>query len=461
MKSIGAKYFNLGPRLTLTFALLVALILGGNGLLIWQFRIARLQAGRLSGVSEQMISVLRLQGRLLLFHQRLDELAQSRNAYALTTESESLQNTLLEQIQQTREALTGLPSRTPVNPLFLPTLEAIEISLPTQLDTITALASSGDWEAVHFRVADRLKPVEIQASALVKIVDQEFARERALSEANMRTVQSRILVLVPAMAASTFSIATFFAWAIARKIMELRLEERVGERTRIARDLHDTLLQSFQGLMLHFQRARNLLPARPVEAVQRLDTALERAEEAIAEGRNAIRDIRSSALVDSDFARAMTALGEELRAGDVRENLAAFNVVVEGSVQPLDPILRDEIYRIVREALTNAFRHAEAHHIEAEIAYGEELFRVRIRDDGKGVDAKVLDQGERPGHWGLPGMRERTKQVGGQLDVWSEAGAGTEIELSVPGSAAYRTSSSRAGFALFRKNAKYNDEHRS
>jgi signal transduction histidine kinase/ligand-binding sensor domain-containing protein len=240
-----------------------------------------------------------------------------------------------------------------------------------------------------------------------------------------------------------------------------RLSERLKERERIARDLHDTLLQSFQGLMLHFQRARNLLPARPVEAVQRLETALERAEEAIAEGRNAIRDIRSSALVDSDFARAMTALGEELSAGDVRENLATFNVVVEGSVKPLDPILRDEIYRIVREALTNAFRHAEAHHIEAEIAYGEKLFRVRIRDDGKGVDAKVLDQGERPGHWGLPGMRERAEQVGGQLEVWSEAGAGSEVELSVPGSVAYRTSSSRAGFGLFRKNTKHNDEHRS
>jgi signal transduction histidine kinase/ligand-binding sensor domain-containing protein len=240
-----------------------------------------------------------------------------------------------------------------------------------------------------------------------------------------------------------------------------RLSERLKERERIARELHDTLLQSFQGLMLHFQRARNLLPARPVEAVQRLDTALERAEEAIAEGRNAIRDIRSSVLVDSDFARAMTALGEELSAGDVRENLATFNVVVEGSVKPLDPILRDEIYRIVREALTNAFSHAQAHNIETEIAYGDKLFRVRIRDDGKGVDARILDQGERAGHWGLPGMRERAEQVGGQLEVWSEAGAGTEIELSVPGSVAYRTSLSRAGFRLFRKNAKHDDEHRS
>src|SRR3989442_11380622 len=170
-------------------------------------------------ICQQMISVLRLQGSLLSFHRRLGELAQSRNAYVLTAESESLQSTLLEQIQQTREALTRLPSGTQVDPLFLPTLEAIEISLPTQLDTITGLASSGDWEAVNFRVADRLKPVEIQASALVKIVDQEFVRELSRSEANMRSVQSRILALVPAMAVSTFSIATLFAWAIARKII--------------------------------------------------------------------------------------------------------------------------------------------------------------------------------------------------------------------------------------------------
>src|SRR5258708_4813597 len=227
MKSLDAKYLNLGPRLTLTFALLVALILGGNALLIWQFRIARLHTDRLSGVSQQLISVLRLQGSLLSIHQRLDELAQSRNADVLRTECESLQSNLLEQIQQTKAALTHLPFGTRVDPLFLPTLDAIEISLPTQIDTITALASSGDWEAVHFRVADRLEPVELQASALETIVDQDFVKERSRSEANMRTVQNRILVLVPAMAVSTFFIAPFFAWAIAPRTIELPLEERV------------------------------------------------------------------------------------------------------------------------------------------------------------------------------------------------------------------------------------------
>ena|GEM_PF-1749409 len=439
MKSIGAKYFNLGPHLTLTFALLVALILGGNGLLIWQFRIARLQAGRLSGVSEQMISVLRLQGRLLFFHQRLDELAQSRNAYALTTESESLQNTLLEQIQETREALTGLPSGTPVNPLFLPTLEAIEISLPTQLDTITALASSGDWEAVHFRVADRLKPVEIQASALVKIVDQEFVRERSLSEANMRTVQSRILVLVPAMAASTFSIATFFAWAIARKIMELRLEERVGERTRIARDLHDTLLQNFHGLMFQFQAASNLMLRRPDEAKKSLDDVIVETKKAIAESRDAIQGLRSEPIAKGNLAKLIASTSRELAEANANEHQPVFDLIEEGERRTLSPTVSDDICRTALELMRNAYQHAHARRIEAEIRYGDSMFRLRIRDDGQGIEPKVLKEGGRLGHWGLRGIRERADQIGARLEVWSEPGKGTEVQLLVSAAIAYES----------------------
>ena len=193
-----------------------------------------------------------------------------------------------------------------------------------------------------------------------------------------------------------------------------------------------------------------MLPAQPEEAIHRLDAALERAEQAIVEGRNAIHDIRSSALVDHDLPEAVTALGEELRIKDgsikdgsfkdKKEELGPLKVVVEGTARPLDPILRDEIYRIVREALRNAFSHAAAQHIEAEIVYGEKLLRVRIRDDGKGIDPMVLQQGERAGHWGLPGMRERAKQMGGHLDVWSESGAGTEIELSIPGIDSLRSS---------------------
>ena len=223
--------------------------------------------------------------------------------------------------------------------------------------------------------------------------------------------------------------------------LDLQYKERLSERTRIARELHDTLLQSFQGLMLHFQRARNLLPANPDQAIQRLDSALAGAEQAIVEGRNAIHDIRSTALVNEDLAQAMNALGRELSVSDPGATPAALNVLEEGASRPLDPVVRDEIYRIVREALRNAFTHAHAKNIEAEIAYGEKLLRIRIRDDGVGIDPHVLASGDRAGHWGLPGMRERAQQIGGHLDVWSELAAGTEIELTIPAAAAYKSPS--------------------
>ncbi len=122
-----------------------------------------------------------------------------------------------------------------------------------------------------------------------------------------------------------------------------------------------------------------------------------------------------------------------------QRNSATFRVLVEGTPQSLDPILRDEIYRIAREALRNAFHYAQARRIEVEITYGEPLLRLRIRDDGNGIDPAVLGQGSRAGHWGLPGMHERAKRIGAQLNVWSRPGAGTEVELTIPGSIAYET----------------------
>jgi len=431
MKSIDAKYFNLGPRLTLIFALLVALILGGNGLLIWQFHIARLQADRLSYVSQQMISVLRLQGSLLSFRQRLGELAQSRNAYVLATESELLQNTLLEQIEQTRGALTRLPSGTPVNPLFLPTLEAIEISLPTQLHTIAALASSGDWEAVDFRVAERLKPVEMQASALVKIVDEEFVRELSQSDANMRSVQSRILVLVPAMAISTFFIATFFAWAIARKLIELRLEERVSERTRITRELHDTFLQTIQGSKLVADDALELStdPIRMRRAMEQLSVWLGRG---MLEGRAALNSLRATTTQTNDLAEALQRLTEH---GVIPGSMeVTFSVV--GDARQLHPIVRDEIYRIGYEAIRNACTHSGASKLRVELRYANDL-ALRVADNGTGIDPAIADRGK-DGHFGLQGMRERAARIGGKLRLVSSSNSGTEIHLVVPGGIIFR-----------------------
>jgi signal transduction histidine kinase len=224
-----------------------------------------------------------------------------------------------------------------------------------------------------------------------------------------------------------------------RKLTEaqltLRFEERLAERTRIARELHDTLLQSFQGLMLHFQAVYDMLP--PGQAREALEAALDRADRAIVEGRDAIQNLRSSTTVTNELAQALAALGEEL--GCARADGGAsptLKVSVEGTPRELHPILRDDIYRIAREALLNALRHANANKIEADITYAERLLRLRIRDDGKGIDPNLLDAG-RDGHWGLPGMRERAEQIGARLDIWSELGAGTEVELRIPGKVAY------------------------
>ena len=230
----------------------------------------------------------------------------------------------------------------------------------------------------------------------------------------------------------------------------MRLEGRVEERTRIARELHDTLLQSVQGLMFSFQAARNLLPGRTEEAIRTLDGAILKGDEAVAEGRDAIQNLRLGS-AQSRLEDLLTATGQELRdAQDGNSHSAVFQVIMEGQPRTLSPLLQDEICRIAREVLRNAFQHACARRIEAAIQYGPDLFRLRIRDDGKGIDPAVLQEGARAGHWGLPGIRERAKRIGAQLKLWSENGAGTEVELTVPASVAYAASHVRRRFGLFR-----------
>jgi signal transduction histidine kinase len=214
--------------------------------------------------------------------------------------------------------------------------------------------------------------------------------------------------------------------------LTLRFEERLVERTRIARELHDTLLQSFQGLMLHFQAVNDQLP--PGKAREAMEKALDRADRAIIEGREAIQNLRSSTTMTNELGEAMIALGDEFGG----QGSPRLRVSIEGAPRELHPILRDDIYRIAREALRNAFCHAKASKIEADITYSVRLLRLRIRDDGKGMDPNLVETG-REGHWGLRGMRERAEKIGAQLDIWSQTGAGTEVELRVPGSVAYGT----------------------
>jgi len=233
---------------------------------------------------------------------------------------------------------------------------------------------------------------------------------------------------------------------------DIRVEERVGERTRIARELHDSLLQGVQGLMFRLQAVRELLPGRaPAEAIEALDVALERGDKVIVEGRDTISDLRQSTVGDSDIAQALTALGEELAAQGNNGAAPCVRVLVEGKQREIDPVLRDEICRIAREALRNAVRHAKAQKIEAGITYSDSAFLLHVRDDGIGMAPEAANQGARAGHWGLTGMRERAKSFGGKLEVWSEQGAGTEIALTVPAAVSYGKSNARHKSWLLRK----------
>lgn len=218
---------------------------------------------------------------------------------------------------------------------------------------------------------------------------------------------------------------------------EISIEARVAERTRIARDFHDTLLQSFHGVLLRLQTVSQLLRERPREAQEKLDSTIERAANAITEGRDAVQGLRASVVERNDLALSLDTLGEELATDPAHHEPPAFRVTVEGEPCDLHPILRDDIYRIAAEALRNAFQHARARQIEVEIRYDDNQFRLRVRDDGKGIDPAVLSRMSREGHYGLGGMRERAKLAGGNLTVWSEVNAGTEVELCVPAESAY------------------------
>src|SRR6516165_6934116 len=222
-----------------------------------------------------------------------------------------------------------------------------------------------------------------------------------------------------------------------------QIQVRFDERERIARELHDTLLQSFQGLLLIFQGASDILPARPQEAKQRLDAAIELAQQAITEGRDAVQGLRSSTVQTYDLATALNTLSAELATTQGGQNTPVFGIQVEGASRDLHSLLRDDVFRIAGEALRNAFLHAQASRIEVEIHYDERQLRVRIRDDGKGIDSQIASDKGRPGHWGLHGMHERAKLVGSNLEVWSKPDSGTEIELTIPASTAYDTSTQR------------------
>jgi signal transduction histidine kinase len=218
---------------------------------------------------------------------------------------------------------------------------------------------------------------------------------------------------------------------VARQL-NVRFEERLAERTRIAQELHDTLLQGFLSASMQLHVVADRLP-EDSPAKPPLARVLDLMRRVIDEGRNAVRGLRSTSSPLHDLEQAFSGISGELGGGKQPE----YRVIVEGRARPLNPIIRDEVYRIGREALVNAFRHADAERVELELEYGSSALRMLVRDNGRGIDEHVLQAGS-DGHWGLPGMRERAQRIGARFKVWSRPEAGTEIELSVPGHIAFR-----------------------
>ena len=212
-----------------------------------------------------------------------------------------------------------------------------------------------------------------------------------------------------------------------------RLEERMGERERIARELHDTLLQSVQGLVLRFQSvAHRMPPGEPSRA--HLESALKRADEVMVEGRNRVRDLRAG---DNDNAADLLATLQELADAAGFDPPVPIRIVVEGRPRHVDPLVAAELRRIAGEALFNIARHARATSVDVAITYGDRQLGVQIRDDGIGIAPSVLAHGSKEGHFGLIGMRERAERVGGALSVDSGAGKGTDVILTFPARLAY------------------------
>lgn len=229
------------------------------------------------------------------------------------------------------------------------------------------------------------------------------------------------------------ALLALYRWRVhhLRTQLTLRFEERLAERTRIAQDLHDTLLQGLVSASMQLHVANDHLaddsPAKPrVARVMQLMTQV------IEEGRDAVRGLRSTSGNADDLETAFSQAGQEFGT----EELKDCRVIVEGTPRQLHPIIRDEAYRIGREALANAFRHSRAKKIEIELEYSSKQLRILVRDDGGGIDPEVLHSG-RDGHWGLAGMRERAESIGARLKVWSRTNAGTEVELVIPSHVAF------------------------
>jgi ligand-binding sensor domain-containing protein/signal transduction histidine kinase len=239
--------------------------------------------------------------------------------------------------------------------------------------------------------------------------------------------------------AAVFAIFATYQLRLRRltKQLNVRFEERLAERTRIAQDLHDTLLQGVISASMQLHVAVDRLPDDST-AKPPMGRVLQLMGQVIEEGRKAVNGLRSSHSDSLGLEQAFSRIRQEVAVPNEADEKIGFRVIVEGRPRPLRPIIRDEVYRIGREALVNAFRHSRAKNIEVEVEYAASRLRILVRDDGCGIVPQVALSG-REGHWGLTGMRERAERIGAGLKLRSRVATGTEVELSVPSYIAFQT----------------------
>ena len=480
----------IGVRLGASFLTIFVLMIAGDAVSIWQLRQLEAHTKLLKTADKASSAIVRLHLDVNSFSGGVAVLTRSHDARQFTNAAALLRETFLRHVRDAEQILNSSPEIAQ-DAFTSSTLKTLKATLPSQIDSEIELANVGDWAAIQLRLTGQIQDLIDLSSSLVEGVEERVFQQRAAMNEETEQVRRRLFIVVPAAWLLTLLVAAALGWYITRNItvplseltigaealargdfrhevnvggndelavlgkafnhaarqldhqFEMTLEARVGERTRIARELHDTLLQSFHGLLLGFQTVFQLLPERAVEAKEKLGLAIEQAARAITEGRDAVQGLRESVIDGNDLAPAINILGEEL-ATHSNESRPAFHVAVEGESRDLHPILRDEVYKISAEALRNAFRHAQAGRVEVEIRYGTEQFRLRVRDDGKGIDPVILSAQGAEGHFGLSGMRERATIMGAKLTVWSEVGAGTKVELCIPASTAYAATAQRS-----------------
>jgi signal transduction histidine kinase len=244
------------------------------------------------------------------------------------------------------------------------------------------------------------------------------------------------------------------------RLMAARLvaqfQERLAERTRIAQDLHDTLLQGFISASLQLNLANRKLTADS-DAKPLVTEVLELMKKVIDEGRSAVQGMRLTLTDSSDLEKSFS----RIRGEAVADEPANFRVLVEGPARALHALVRDDVYRIGREAIINAFRHSGATNVEVELRYSDRDLRLFVRDDGRGIEPQILRHG-RKGHWGLSGMRETAERIRAKLRLQSRLSEGTEVELIVPAEIAFAAPMprppARRWWRIFRPGGRSNEQ---